>query len=102
MEPHPKPEKLTVELPPGWHGAMQALAEKTGVSLKYLYTLAVDRLLADPDAHGVEEAAWEIERRMRKNLRSLGARHTADEIARRYSDIEEQEKSARKPPRRKD
>lgn len=87
-----KSEKLTVELPPGWHAAMQALAEKTGVSLKYLYTLAVDRLLADCDTHAVEEAAWDMERRMRKNLSGLGARHSADEIARRYSDQRKRDK----------
>ena len=64
---------------------MQRISKTTGVSLKYLYTLAVDRLLGDTDAKGVEEAAWEIERRMRQDLRGLSAKHMPDEIGKRYS-----------------
>ncbi len=96
MEPQGKSEKLTIELPPGWHGAMQKLSEKTGVSLKYLYTLAVDRLLSDPKTEAVEEAAWDIERRMRKDLQALAARHTANQIAERYTGSTDLDKKGRK------
>ncbi len=102
MDMEEKSEKLTVELPPGWHGAMQKLSEKTGVSLKYLYTLAVDRLLSDPKAEAVEEAAWDIERRMRKDLQALGARHTANQIAERYTDSANPDKKGSKRKDKKD
>lgn len=76
-------EKRGIELPPGWHGAMLKLSELTGVSLKYLYTLAVDRLLADASIEGVEEAAWNIQRLARKELSELSQRHTAEQVEKR-------------------
>lgn len=85
MQSKETPKKLTFELPRGWHAAMQQISDNTGVSLKYLYSLAVDRLLSDMDAKGVEEAAWEIERRMRQDPRALSARHSPDEVGKRYT-----------------
>ena len=77
-------EKRGIELPPGWHAALLKLSELTGVSLKYLYTVAIDRLLTDADVEGVEEAAWNIQRRAKKDLQRVGARHTPGDVEKKH------------------
>ena len=78
-------EKRSVELPPGWHAAVLKLSELTGVKLKYLYSVAVDRLLAESDVAGIEEAAWTLQRRSRKDLGRVASSHNAAAIERRHN-----------------
>ena len=89
MESQTKPEKLTFELPPGWHAAMLEISNATGVSLKYLYTLAVDRLLSDRDVVCINKDAWDLVQNMRKDLRGVGSKHKKEALQKRYKPIKE-------------
>ena len=67
MNPKGKWEKLSVELPPGWHETMQKISELCGeVPLKYLYAIAIDQFLSNGDLAAIEEAAWDMHRKSRK------------------------------------
>ena len=89
MESQTNTQKLTIELPPGWHAAMQEIADATGVSLKYLYSLAVDRFLSDRDVEGVDKDAWALEKGMRKDLKGLASKHKKETLQKRYKPIKE-------------
>jgi hypothetical protein len=73
-------EKRGIEIPPGWHAAMKRLSALSGVGLKYLYAVALDRLMSDPDIDGVSEAASSLQRISRKDLRDLARRHTPEAV----------------------
>jgi hypothetical protein len=86
MEPEPAWEKPSIELPPGWHEAMQEVARMAGgVALKYVYAVAIDRFLSDRDVKAIEDAAWTMQRRARKDLKRVSEQHSAKEIEERFS-----------------
>ena len=77
-------DKRAIEVPPGWHAAMKRLSVLTGMSVKYLYALALDRLMSDADLDGMADAASKLQRMGRRNLQDLSALHTADTLNKRY------------------
>jgi DNA polymerase elongation subunit (family B) len=86
MDTDEKWEKLSIELPPGWHAAMQTIARLTGgVPLKCLYALAIDQFLAKLDRGKIEDAAWLMHRSARKDVSAVAARHSAAEVEKRLS-----------------
>jgi hypothetical protein len=79
-------EKLSIELPPGWHAAMQTVAKLTGgVPLKCFYAIAVDQFLTKLDPNKIEEEAWVMHRQGRKDIGEIASRHSAAEIETRLS-----------------
>lgn len=70
-------DRRTIELPPGWHELINELAKgaQPKLRMKYIYTLAVEQLLASDDLGAIVERAWEIERECRENLDAVGKRH---------------------------
>ncbi len=103
MKPEKHWEKPSIELPPGWHSAMQELANLTGdVPLKYVYAVAIDRFLSDSDLESIEDAVWAMQRRSRKDLGQVAARHTAEDVQNRHKDREREERGpSQRAPRRK-
>ena len=77
-------EKRGIELPPGWHDVLLKISEVTGVSLKYLYTVAVDRLLSDDDIKGIGKEAWDVRRDTSTDLEEVSARHTVEAFEKRH------------------
>lgn len=77
-------DKRSIEIPPGWHEAMHKLSDLTGVGLKYLYTLALDRLLSDDGFETIEEAGSSLQRRSKKDLTTVSECHTAQSIESRF------------------
>ncbi len=73
-------DRPSIELPPGWHALLQELSDVTGVKLKYLYTLAVEQLLANINVQRVSNKAWKIQREAGEDLDGVGERHTADTL----------------------
>ena len=68
----------SIELPPGWHALLVELSDATDVSLKYLYTLAVDQLLAKINIERIARKGWIIRQETGQNLERVGARYTAE------------------------
>ncbi|HUU98253.1 MAG TPA: hypothetical protein VM487_21175 [Phycisphaerae bacterium] len=89
-------EKRGIEIPPGWHATMKRLSALTGVGLKYLYALALDRLMSDPDFSGLSEAASSLQRISRKDLRDLARRHTVEALNKRHEKQRRRKPSAKK------
>jgi len=84
MNANEKWEKLSVELPPGWHEAMQSVAKLTGdVPLKYLYAVAIDQFLSGSDLAAITDAAWEMHRQSKTNLPEISSRYDAKELEKR-------------------
>lgn len=77
-------DRVSIELPPGWHGVLVKLSDLSGLKLKYLYTLAVERLLVDSDIRRVIEDAWTTERRTRSDLGRVGRSFTAAGLEERF------------------
>lgn len=84
MNPKEKWDKLSVELPPGWHETMQKVSELCGdVPLKYLYGVAIDQFLTNGDLATIEEAAWAMHRHSKKDVSKISSLHKAGEIEKR-------------------
>ena len=99
-DPYPW-EKRGVEIPPGWHASMKKLSKLTGVGLKYLYALALDRLLSEKDYEQIGEAASVLQRRCRQDLDQVAERHTSEIVEARYKAKKPKPKSAKKTQRKK-
>ena len=76
-------DKRSIEIPPGWHKAMRRLSASTGVALKYLYSVALDRLLRDENFEIIEEEASVLQRRARKDLTEVSGSHTPETVEKR-------------------
>lgn len=76
-------DRRSIEIRPGWHAVVQELSVQTGVSLKYLYTMAVDRLLTKVDIERMTKEAWDLQRDTKRDLAAVAARHTPDSIPKR-------------------
>ena len=59
------------------------------MKLKYVYMVAVDRLLREKDASGVADAVWQMQRRTATNLKSISASHSVDELRKRDQSVME-------------
>ncbi len=70
-------DRRTIELPPGWHELINELARggQPRLRMKYIYTLAVEQLLASGAMGAIVERAWEIERECREDQDAVGKRH---------------------------
>ena len=77
-------DRVSIELPPGWHDVLVKLSDLSGLKLKYLYTLAVERLLVDSDIRRVIEDAWTTERHTRGDLGRVAGSYTAAEMEERF------------------
>ena len=88
-EPKPKWYRCSTELPPGWHEGVGAVAEACGMKLKYVYMVAVDRLLREKDASGVADAVWQMQRGTATNFKGISASHSVDELRKRYRSVME-------------
>ncbi|MCG8408058.1 MAG: hypothetical protein MI923_22900 [Phycisphaerales bacterium] len=100
MESKKETERITITLPPGWHAAMQEIADATGVSLKYLYSLAVDRFLGERDVEGVDKDAWALLQDMRKDLKGVASKHKKEALQKRYKPIKERSRRDSKRQRK--
>lgn len=95
-------ERVSIELPPGWHDVLVKLAGLSGLKLKYLYTLAVDRLLADSDIHMVIEDAWTTERQAKSDLARVARSYTVADMEERFrEEIKKNEDSAARSRKKK-
>ena len=84
MNSKEKWQKLSVELPPGWHETMQKIAELAGgIPLKYVYAVAIDEFLSSGDLAAIEEAVWAMHRRSRKDPSKVSSLHNVGEIEKR-------------------
>lgn len=84
MRSEPTWEKPSIELPSGWHAAMQKMAEMAGgVPLKYVYVVAIDQFLSTANVEAIEDAAWTMHRRTRKDLRQVASLHSPDDVEKR-------------------
>ena len=77
-------DRVSIELPPGWHAVLVKLSDLSGLKLKYLYTLAVERLLDDSDLRRVIEDAWTTDRRTKTDLAQVGRGYTPAKLEERY------------------
>jgi hypothetical protein len=73
-------ERRSIELPPGWHALITKLSKHGRVNLKYLYSVAIDRMLTKGDFDQIVEAALDLERRARRDVARVGARHRRETI----------------------
>ncbi len=70
-------DRRTIELPPGWHDLIKELKNEAQPTLKmkYIYTLAVEQMLAGGDVEAIVEGAWKLERECREDLSAVENRH---------------------------
>jgi len=73
-------ERRSIELPPGWHGVMTELAQAGRVKLKYLYSVAIDRMLRQGDFDRIVKAAWDLDQQAREDIRRVGVRHRRETV----------------------
>ncbi len=91
-------DRPAIELPPGWHKLIGELAREgpQDLKMKYVYTLAVFRLLTTEDIGSIVEEAWEIERECREHLDAVAQRpvKSFQQAMQRYRDKKRKEAEA--------
>ena len=73
-------ERRSIELPPGWHALITKLSKHGRVNLKYVYSVAIDRMLSKGDFGDIVEAALELERRAKRDVARVGACHRPETL----------------------
>lgn len=84
-------QRVPIELPRGWHDVLHTLSDERGPKMKYFYTLAVRRLLSDPDILRVVADAWDTQRETQTDLGRVARLFTVAEIEERLFDAKKKE-----------
>ena len=94
-------QRVPIELPRGWHDVVRKLSDERGPKMKYFYTLAVRRLLADPDILRVIADAWDTQRDTEADLGRVARVFTVAELEKRLIEAKKKEDASDSKSRKK-